>query len=692
MYSGMNSLFVIRHLYKRFGSEDRYALNDVSFTLPSKGFVAIEGKSGSGKSTLLHLMLGMLTPSKGRVLYKGKNLKDFSKRDWLIYRRYESSIVFQHYNLIPHLNALQNIALSMQIAGISRRKAYSRALKLIRKFGLEHCKDRKVHVLSGGEKQRVAICRALATKPKVIFADEPTGALDQRNALEVMDMLKQASHDALVILVSHNHELLKNYADRVLTLQDGRLIHDENRLPQDEIRNDDVHPKLSSGHWSTSFLLDNLKRNKGSVILRFISSYIGYLSILLSLGFAIGNKPALDAKKIDNLGYLTFRIAYKEYVELQSSPLRLVKQSRPELEDIYASLDSYERVSIHNDYAYFFPGSLPFKMESKSQEPCRFEPLFDISLEEIGSSMVIDYASNIVEDAYPCIVNKPFMDTYHLNVYDTFHIDYQAEIIYGGVKESVVTSLDFYIQKIVDEFTFLNSPKVYYSYSAIDAYYGNYLLENLPLRNGRYQSVSSFVASLRGDESYTNYDFLAFAHSIEEANALMAYMEQQDDHGVVLLSDAYDVAESFLSLSEALVMASMLFMMIAALSLILIIALNAYSSFLNQKKQSAILLALGAKQSDIEGFVSMEGVVINLVSISSALSSSFVLEQFLSLFLEREFGVPHLIQIPFSSLFGIPYLLVLLALLITISVSFIASIIPLKVAGRIDLSEALREE
>ena len=692
MYSGMNSLFVIQHLCKRFGSENRYALNDVSFRLPTKGLVAIGGKSGSGKSTLLHLLLGLLTPSKGKILYKGKEIRCFSKREWLIFRRYETSIVFQHYNLISHLNALQNIALSLQIAGFSSRKAKKRSLELIQRFHLEHCKDRKVNTLSGGEKQRVAICRALATHPKVIFADEPTGALDQKNAEIVMAMLKNASKHALVIVVSHNSELVEQYADRVLMLQDGKIVMDQTKSKLDQAVVDPFQNKLSHGRWTGSFLIDSLKRNKGSVILRYISSYIGYLTILLSIGFATGNKPALDAKKIDNLEYLTFKVAYKEYVELPSSPLRLVKQSRPEMEDVNATLSDFEHASIHNDYSYFFPESMPFKVDSKSEEPCRFEPIFDISLDEIGQSIVIDWYTNVIEDAYPCIVNKSFMDAYHMKPSDMFHIDYQAEVIYGGAKQSVATSIDFYIQSIVDEFTFLNSPKVYYSYLDLDAYYGNYLLENLPLRNGRYHSVSSFVASLRGDESYSNYDYLVFAHSIMEANAMMDYINHQSDAGIVLLSNAYDVAESFLSLSEALVMASFLFMINAAMSLILIIALNAYASFLNQKKQSAVLLSLGAKQSDIEGYVAMEGVIINVVSVISALCSSYALEIILSRLLEQEFGVPNLIQIPFSSLFGIPYLLVLIAIFLALSLSFIASIIPLKAAGRIDLSEALREE
>ncbi len=689
----MSYLFRVSHLSKRYKGEDKFVLDDLSFSLPDRGMVAITGKSGCGKSTLLHLLLGSLKPTKGKITYKGVNLANFSRKDWLKYRRFESSIVFQHYNLMESMSALDNVALPLRIAGVRASKANKKARELLSKFHLEQHAEKKTRLLSGGEKQRVAICRSLALSPEVVFADEPTGALDSHNASLVMDMLLQVSRKALVVLVSHNLELVEKYADYLIFLKNGKIelertIHDIFVQPKKEKR----PGKIRQGNWVQKFLGHNLSRFPSSVVVRFSSGLIGFVSILLSLGFALGNAPALEEEKRNTLDYCSFRITKKEFVEVPSSPLRLVKESRPDFEDAQQYLNTIDGASVHLDYSYFLPTSLPFDLDGVRQDPSRVLPVYDLTLSEFGSALVVDRLDSSIDESRHCVVNQNFAHDYSASVGQTIHLEYQAQILHGGQKATISTSFDFVIHSVIDEFSFLNSPKIYYSYTFVDECYGNYVLEDFPLNNGRKPTVSTFVRDLKGDENYSSYGYWIFSHGVPCSDELIGLLERQGDDGLILSSNAYDVASSFSSLAQALLASLGLFMAISVLSLVLIIALNSYSSFLRQKKQSAILLSLGAKQSDIVSLVSLEGIIISVISILVAIPMSYFGQGILNNVLLHEFGIPNLVQIPFASLFGVPFLLIPLLLLAGVLISLLSSSIPLLFAGRIDLAEALKEE
>ena len=689
----MSSLFIVSHLSKRYKGEDKYVLDDLSFSLPSKGLISIAGKSGCGKSTLLHLLLGLLKPSRGKIYYRKKNIDNYDRKSWIKFRRYESSIIFQHYNLIEDQTGLYNVMLPMLIAGKSHHKARKRALELLNRFHLEHLAEKKVRVLSGGEKQRIAICRSLSMSPSVIFADEPTGALDSANSILVMEMLQEIAKTSLVVMVSHNMELVEQYSDRLILLKNGKIEMERIIHPHYD-ENDQNTPKQSihDGHWIGIFLRHNLKRHPVSIVVRISSTFIGFLAVLFSVGFACGNGPALEQEKKNTLDYCSFRLVEREYVEVPSSPLRLIKQSRPSFDGADEYLFEMPSASLHLDYSYFLPSSMPFDLDGERQDPARLLPIYDPYLNEHGSDLIIESLDTPFDETHSCIVNRQFIDEFHASVGQTIYLSYDAVIVYEGSKETVSTRLDFTIHSVVREFEFLNSPKIYYSYPMIDRFYGEYELENFPSKNGRRQTVSTFLQSVPGDTNYTNYDYLVFSHGASGTEDLVTYLQNQGEDGLMLESDAYDIATSFFSLASALLTSLMLFMAISIISLVLIIAVNAFSSFLAQKKQSAVLLSLGAKRSDIIMLVSMEGILLSLISIGLVIPFSFLGQSILSKVLEGEFGIPNLIQIPYQSLWGIPFLLIPLLLLCGIVISLLSSAIPLLIAGRIDLAEALKEE
>lgn len=202
------------------------ALNNVSIEFRQNEFVAILGPSGCGKTTLLNIVGGLDRYTNGDIQIDGVSTKEYDDVDWDTYRNRRIGFVFQSYNLIPHLNILKNVSMSLTLAGVEKEERKARAMEALRKVGLEKQAKKKPNQLSGGQMQRVAIARALVNNPEIILADEPTGALDSESGIQVMDLLKEVAEDRLVIMVTHNPQLAEEYATRIVYLKDGEVEGD----------------------------------------------------------------------------------------------------------------------------------------------------------------------------------------------------------------------------------------------------------------------------------------------------------------------------------------------------------------------------------------------------------------------------------------------------------------------------------
>jgi ABC-type lipoprotein export system ATPase subunit len=203
------------------------ALDDVSIKFPQTGMVFLLGKSGSGKSTLLNICGGLDEADSGEVIIMGKSSSTFSKDDFDSYRNTYVGFVFQEYNLLSEFSIEDNLSLALELQG--KKKNQEKVLELLKQVDLEGFGKRKPNTLSGGQKQRIAIARALIKDPKIIMADEPTGALDTKTGRQVFDTLKKLSKDHLVIVVSHDREFSEIYGDRIIELKDGKILSDETK-------------------------------------------------------------------------------------------------------------------------------------------------------------------------------------------------------------------------------------------------------------------------------------------------------------------------------------------------------------------------------------------------------------------------------------------------------------------------------
>ncbi len=204
------------------------ALKGVSLNFRDSEFVAILGPSGCGKTTLLNIVGGLDKYSSGDIVIDGVSTKNYKDKDWDTYRNHYIGFVFQSYNLISHLSVLENVELALSIAGITKKEKRERAIKALERVGLKEQIKKRPNQLSGGQMQRVAIARAIVNNPKIILADEPTGALDSETSVQVMDILKEISKNCLVVMVTHNESLAVEYSDRIIKVLDGNIIGDNN--------------------------------------------------------------------------------------------------------------------------------------------------------------------------------------------------------------------------------------------------------------------------------------------------------------------------------------------------------------------------------------------------------------------------------------------------------------------------------
>jgi putative ABC transport system permease protein len=227
---------VLSHIKKDYYIDGKpfTALQDISLAFPKRGFVAILGPSGCGKTTMLNIIGGLDHYTSGDLLIDGKSTKDFKDSEWDGYRNERVGFVFQSYNLIPHENVLQNVEVSLLLNGVSKKERNERALAALDKVGLKDSASKRPNQLSGGQMQRVALARAVVNNPKIILADEPTGALDSGTSIQVMDLLKEIASDRLVIMVTHNRDLADQYADRIIEMKDGVILSDSAPLPLED--------------------------------------------------------------------------------------------------------------------------------------------------------------------------------------------------------------------------------------------------------------------------------------------------------------------------------------------------------------------------------------------------------------------------------------------------------------------------
>ncbi len=297
----------LKNITKKYntGEFEQLALDNVSINFRKCEFAAILGPSGSGKTTLLNIIGGLDHYTSGDLVVNEISTKKFNDRDWDTYRNNRVGFVFQSYNLITHQTILKNVELALTLSGVSKKERRTRAKEALKNVGLEKHIHKKPNQLSGGQMQRVAIARALVNNPEIILADEPTGALDSETSIQIMDVLKNISKKRLVIMVTHNPDLAEEYANRIISIKDGKITKDTNSY---DGKIDTTNKKLEKRNKTKmSFLtalslsFNNLMTKKGRTILVAFAGSIGIIGIALILAVSTGFQNYVDSIQEDTL-------------------------------------------------------------------------------------------------------------------------------------------------------------------------------------------------------------------------------------------------------------------------------------------------------------------------------------------------------------------------------------------------------
>lgn len=310
----------LKHIKKYYyvGDSVTKALDDVSVSFRKQEFVAILGPSGSGKTTMLNGIGGLDIYDSGDLVIKGKSTKDFTEADWDAYRNNSVGFIFQSYNIIGHLSILDNVEMGMTLSGVGNDEKKQKAIAALERVGLGPHIHKRPNQLSGGQMQRVAIARAIANDPEILLCDEPTGALDTETSEEIMKLIKELSEERLVIMVTHNPTLAKEYADRIINFADGKIQNDSNPFTEDETEDHFELKKTKMTFWTALKLsFTNLKTKKARTALTAFASSIGIISIAIVLALSSGFQKQIDKTQSNTLAQ--FPVTISQTVTKQSA-------------------------------------------------------------------------------------------------------------------------------------------------------------------------------------------------------------------------------------------------------------------------------------------------------------------------------------------------------------------------------------
>lgn len=365
----------LKNIVKHYTTGDTVvtALNGIDLFLDKNGFISILGPSGCGKTTLLNIIGGLDRYTKGDLIVNGRSTKNFKDADWDTYRNNSIGFIFQNYNLIPHLNVLENVELALTLSGVSDTARKVKAKDVLIKVGLEDQIKKRPNQLSGGQMQRVAIARAMVNDPDVILADEPTGALDSATSIQIMELLQEIAKERLIIMVTHNSEIAKRYSTRIIKLLDGKIVSDTaetvNRFRTRTIKffdgkiqresvvmsekaydlNNKAQTKKSSMSFLTSLKLSfrNLITKRARTILTSFAGSIGIIGIALVLAISTGFTAQINYLQSDSLAMFPLTVNEGETLATMPTSLDIEDIMSGPVVDLVPFPDT-EEVIIHN--------------------------------------------------------------------------------------------------------------------------------------------------------------------------------------------------------------------------------------------------------------------------------------------------------------------------------------------------------
>ena len=682
--------------------EQKYVLKAVSLSFPSRGLICILGKSGSGKSTLLNLIGGIDKPSEGKVYFDNRDISKFKEKDLTLFRSQIASYIFQHYHLLENQTALFNVMLPALISGDSYREAKKKAENLLNSFSInKELFNKRCADLSGGEKERIAILRSFINKPKVILADEPTGALDKSNALLTMETLKKLSQTCLVIVVTHNVSLAEQYSDRIIKMNDGRVVADI-RINNLFSHSESLQvPKNKSGSgWLSKIIASNFIKRFKRNLFSIMALVVGLVSSMLIFGFSNGKDVSILKSMEKQFDYGTASISKENKLISADSPIALIQTMRPSIEEMQEIKETCNDFHICYSYDALISTYPIVSFNDNELDNFSYTPVYSFTDKSSNRELLIKGKIPSFNTLNQVVINHiAYQELNKKLKYDSLNSvlrikDQQSySLATGDAEKPYVTDYFVYdrlvqIVGVVKEIEFLNTPKIYYSYLAMDSYLNDTVLNNLSVYLGDTSWKDVVIDALNNDplSSYSCRLFLKDFNNLSSSRNIKNTISEKYS----VTSNGLTVEETLFTLVGAASVGMEVFLGIALVGITMILGIVSFASYNEDIKDSAILLCYGAKRDDIATIYVFESIAIGLISIVASFLISVLVTKPVNLLIERFTSLVDLINIPFARFHNHTFLFPLLIVGATLFVCIIATYLPIGFSKKISLKEELK--
>jgi ABC-type lipoprotein export system ATPase subunit/ABC-type antimicrobial peptide transport system permease subunit len=587
-----------------YGPVNFHALKNVNVSIKAGEFVAILGESGSGKSTLLNVISGLDKIDTGEIIIEGVSTKNFSAKDYAIYRNYYIGFVFQEFNLITHLNLAENVELPLLLQGMKKSEARKKAVEQLEIVGLKKHIYKRPGEISGGQQQRVSIARSLVTNPLVIMADEPTGALDTQTSEIIMRILKTLAKDKIVIMVTHEEEIAETYATRIIRLSDGEVVSDSNPVTEDT-KKDEKHldhkrPKMNL-NMAAKFAANNLRTRAMRTLFTSLTMSIGMITFFL-LSFMLFGLENNIIKSISSI------VPPNEYQILSSNTI--TNEIRDELLLIDGIDETLNRTVIND------AGAKRLVSEEKSTV------ITTIPTKKKNFSM-----NAYMVGEYPAAEKEILISSQLANSFYATTGTIPTIELYNRIKAN--PNIDITLRTILG----YNPTTGEFDYIASDAV--TYKIVGIVEANANVVFVyeDDLVNHIAIDDDYqaapSNNIYIYLVNDTDEVKTYVQ-TKLEEDHNLFVFNmfeQTVNEIKQFLGVAQTVLT------VVSSLSLIvsgILIGLIMYISVIERTKEIGILNALGARKGNIQSLFIFESGLIGFVSTILAFAISFLIGQFIN--------------------------------------------------------------
>lgn len=710
-------------------SLNKAVLKNLNLRFNSTGLVSILGPSGAGKSTLLNIIGGLDRNYMGEVIVDGRSMKTFKESDFDRYRNHKIGFVFQNSTLIEHLSVLENISIKLKLSRCKEKRL------LLEELGLNDYLNKKPNELSGGEILRVQVARALVNNSSIILADEPTGALDSKNSIKIMEILKEISKTKLVIMVTHNEELARNYSDRIIRIKDGEIVSDS--LPNEEIKKEELilNPTKLSFKDALFLSFKNIITKKTRVLITSIAISVGIIGIALILSISNGINKYIKILEEDT-AYLYPILIEDSVIDNTNLDINLKQNDegkiyrlnsnknvkKNDLNSLKTYLEEKGINTLSNNINYIYDLDLNI-YRSDYQKLDLSDIFFELDQENLTNSFeIVKGRSPTKYNEIALILNENNeIYDYTLDILGNFNKNSYNYEEFLGLEYKLVLSSKFYIKendlyidkssdkrhikKLVDEgekikIVGIIKPKEFYGIESNIGYLSDltkYISDSnkksrIYIEQAKNQNINIFTKTPFADEFNSSYENnISRIGVINNIKRILIYPKdiKAKDKIISLLKDKVTfndyfkrTIDEFKNIVDITTTVLIAFVSISLLVSIIMIGIITYISVLERTHEIGVLRSIGASKRDIKRIFNAETFIIGLSSGLFGITIASFLNILINKIIFNYIELNDIASLSISDSLAL--------ILISISITMIGGVIPANIASGKDPIKALK--